>query len=197
MIIERKNKNYINENFSNIDFFGLKKIESMTIDQIFESLDYKPKLTDISDDFNIPDGADGSKMYQSETGEHYMTIDRDGSTEIHHITKDGISGKLLTGDDVKKGPNSRFASGMFHLGNELLTQGKTVHISAPKQMAEKYHKIAKRISKTNMVGNVSDLTYHKVDMDADKNLVDFHHFYITPKQNNITEAVKFMNKMLK
>lgn len=190
MIIE--NKKFEVSNHLKIDIKGWRKITSLTEEALIESLNYKPTINDVSADFNIPEGLNNFKVHETEDGDSLISFDKDGSTEIHHANKDDVSGKITSGSDAKNGPNSRFVSSMFHLGNQFLKDGKKVRIVAPNEMIEKYHRLA-NITKKQHGGVVSEIE-HNSFVKTGKNTEEHKHFYISPPTKSIQEATHLLYK---
>lgn len=177
-----------------IDLNGWKKIESLTEYALVESLDHVSRIKDITDDFNVPDGLHNFRVHETEDGDNLISFEKDGAVEIHHANKDGVSGKILTGENNNKGPNSRFVSNMFHLGTEFLHAGKNVRIVAPDNMINKYHRIANIVKNTHKF-DIGSIEHSHFEKDNVGNTVEHKKFIISPTV--VSEAIIVLNNFLR
>lgn len=129
-------------------------------------------------------GISDMQVYHDSDGEKYVKYKRAGAIELHHMSKDGESGKITNSTKF----NSKYIATMMNLITPDLKSGNTVRISAVNRdgMIDHYHRMAKVLAKKHQV-SVTPLEKHPTEENSMQ-------FYIQP---SVEEGLFMIQSMVR
>lgn len=131
-------------------------------------------------------GVSNMQVFHDEDGEKYVKYKRAGAIEVHHMNKDGASGKITN----QTAFNPAFVSTMMHLVKPDLETGETVRISAVTTdgMVERYHRMAHALVKKHGIPmSVTPIEPHPTENHS-------RQFYIQPTVNEAVILVQSITR---